>query len=89
MLWMYQRVMFETEREPTEGTVKDCSPRENCTMIPIVILIFVIGLFPSWFMNRMDLSAQVLLDKVQAGREYCAVPDHREYGKARGVSYDF
>lgn len=89
MLWMYQRVMFETEREPAEGTCHDFSPRENCVMIPIIILIFVIGLFPSWFMNRMDTSAQELLSGTPAQHEYYAMPDHREHGKAQGIPYDF
>lgn len=89
MLWMYQRVMFETEREPAGESCIDFSPRENCVMIPIIILIFVIGLFPSWFLNRMDTSAQELLSRAPAEHEYYAMPDYKEHGKAQGISYEF
>ena len=59
MLWLYQRVFFGPLREPSvehgeeEGAVKDLSAREIASLVPVVVLIFWIGLQPSFFLERM------------------------------------
>ena len=61
MLWMYQRVMFEKSRSTAEKSFGDFSIRENIVMIPVIIMFIFIGLYPSYFLNRLDkISATVL-----------------------------
>lgn len=56
MLWMYQRVMFgPVDQEPNSG-LKDLSPREIATMVPVAVLIIVMGFFPGLFLRNMDAS---------------------------------
>ena len=61
MLWLYQRVFFGPLREPVpehpgkDGEpIRDLSTREVASLIPLVLLIFWIGLQPSFFLERME-----------------------------------
>lgn len=61
MLWLYQRVFFGPLREPVpehpgkDGEpIRDLSTREVGSLIPLVVLIFWIGLQPSFFLERME-----------------------------------
>ncbi len=53
MLWMYQRVMFEKSRVTTPKVFSDFSARENMVMVPVILLLFFIGLYPSYFLDRL------------------------------------
>jgi NADH-quinone oxidoreductase subunit M len=50
MLWMYQRTMLGKPNEWTEN-IADLTWTEMATLIPLVILIFWIGLFPGLFLD--------------------------------------
>jgi len=54
MLFMYQRVMFEKSRAPEEKAFADFSWRDNVVMIPVVALFLFIGLYPSYFLDRLE-----------------------------------
>ncbi|MCL2761419.1 MAG: NADH-quinone oxidoreductase subunit M [Desulfuromonadales bacterium] len=62
MLWMYQRVMMGKLDNPKNQTLKDLNCREIAIMVPLIALIFVMGLYPAPFINRMAPA----LDKVIA-----------------------
>jgi NADH-quinone oxidoreductase subunit M len=51
MLWMYQRVFFGKIENKENESLKDLSFREHSLLIPLVILIFAIGIYPKYFMN--------------------------------------
>jgi len=42
--------------------VRDLSVREIVTLVPIVLLFFVIGLFPNLFFDKINPSAQAVVD---------------------------
>lgn len=65
MLWMYQRVMFEEERSGSDLVFSDFCLREKIVMVPIVLFIFFIGLFPSFFLDRMSTSTDNLLSYIK------------------------
>ncbi len=50
MLWMYQRTMLGTTNQLT-GQIADLTWTEMATLIPLVIMIFWIGLFPGLFLD--------------------------------------
>ncbi len=61
MLWLYRRVMFEKiTRDDLKG-IADLSLREKIVFVPLVILVFWIGIYPSSFLSAMDASVENLL----------------------------
>lgn len=65
MLWMFQRVMFHNITHEENKTLKDVSNRELAVMIPIVLMIFWIGIYPGSFLRKMDSSVRHLLEQVE------------------------
>jgi NADH-quinone oxidoreductase subunit M len=58
MLSMYGRTfMGEVDKEENKE-LKDLNKREVACLLPLVILIFVIGLFPKLFIDKMETSIQ-------------------------------
>ncbi len=66
MLWMFQRVMFGPITKEENKKIKDLSVREISLMVPIVLLFFVMGLFPNYFLNRMHVSVDAFLAKYKS-----------------------
>ena len=67
LLWMYQRVMHGPVRAAVR--LPDMSRRELLTFVPLVILIFVIGLYPGPLLSRSDASVRALVARVAEARE--------------------
>jgi NADH-quinone oxidoreductase subunit M len=61
MLWMYQRTMLGNTKELTE-TIRDLTWIEMTTLIPLVIMIFWIGLFPGMFLDLALPDVQQILN---------------------------
>lgn len=67
MLWMFQRVMFHEIIHEENKTLKDINKREFAILLPLVLIIFWIGIYPNSFLRKMDASVNHLLK--QAGGE--------------------
>ncbi|MEI6172934.1 MAG: NADH-quinone oxidoreductase subunit M [Bacteroidota bacterium] len=50
MLWMYQRTMLGKVNEFTEN-IRDLTWPEMAALVPLVVMVFWIGLFPGLFLN--------------------------------------
>jgi NADH-quinone oxidoreductase subunit M len=61
MLWMVQRVFFETDRSGRPGSVADLSSGEKLIMIPLTLLVFFIGLYPAFLTNRVEAISRQLI----------------------------
>jgi NADH-quinone oxidoreductase subunit M len=66
MLWLYQRVFFMATNPKVAG-LQDINARELAALLPMVILIFWIGIFPNAFLNFMHPSVLHLLERVNSG----------------------
>jgi len=66
MLWLYQRVFFMETNQKVLG-LKDMDAREVITLLPMVILIFWIGIYPNTFLGFMHESVRHLLERVNTG----------------------
>ncbi len=64
MLWLYQRVFFQ-EPNPNIRDYKDMNLREIITLLPLVVLVFWIGVYPNTFLSFMHESVKDLLVKLQ------------------------
>ncbi|MBJ6726012.1 NADH-quinone oxidoreductase subunit M [Geomesophilobacter sediminis] len=56
MLWMFQRVMFGELTNPKNQVLKDLNAREIAIMVPLVALIFFMGIYPRPFIDSMSPS---------------------------------
>ncbi len=74
LLWMFQRVMFGPVSNEKNKNLKDLTLREVAVLMPLVILMFVMGLFPNLFLDKMEASVNKLTASyvVQAGLETAA-----------------
>jgi NADH-quinone oxidoreductase subunit M len=63
MLWMFQRV-YLGEVKPENKDMQDLSAREEWTLIPLIVMIFVIGLFPAPFFSVMSSSVNAILERL-------------------------
>jgi NADH-quinone oxidoreductase subunit M len=66
MLWLYQRIFF-VDLNPKLKDIPDINLREIATLLPMVILIFWIGVYPNALLSFMHVSVQHLLDTVNLG----------------------
>jgi NADH-quinone oxidoreductase subunit M len=71
MLWMFQRVMFGPVRDGGlyhGHHLKDLSVREVAALVPIVILIVWIGLYPSTFLSMSGAFSRDVVKKMEEVR---------------------
>jgi NADH-quinone oxidoreductase subunit M len=61
LLWMTQRVLFEKDRSPEKTGFGDFSLREKIVMTPMVLLMFLIGLFPAALTDRLEPAAREII----------------------------
>ncbi|MBK8206924.1 MAG: NADH-quinone oxidoreductase subunit M [Planctomycetes bacterium] len=54
MLWSYQRVFFGEIKVEENKSLKDVTATEMTFSLPMVAMIFLIGVAPGWFLNRTE-----------------------------------
>jgi NADH-quinone oxidoreductase subunit M len=69
MLRMFQRVMFGDVRRPENRELPDLSGRELAVLLPLVALIFWIGVYPSPFLRRTEPSVERFVERVVGSPE--------------------
>ncbi|MBI4417906.1 MAG: NADH-quinone oxidoreductase subunit M, partial [Ignavibacteriales bacterium] len=71
LLWMYQRVMFGPVRDGGQyhgRTLADLDSRELASLIPIIVFVVWIGIYPSTFLRQSVLLAKEVVERVQTVR---------------------
>jgi len=53
--------MFGKITRPENENLKDLNAREIVTLIPMVIMIFLMGIYPKLFFSKMDVSVEKFL----------------------------
>jgi len=69
MLWMWQRVMWGESRRSQNLDLHDLRPREMAMLVPMILLILWIGLFPNHLLRKMDASVTHLLGQIAGGSQ--------------------
>jgi NADH-quinone oxidoreductase subunit M len=66
MLWLYQRVAFGRITNPHNEHLADMNMREVVAALPLVALVFIIGLYPNAAFGIMHVSVANLIQHVNA-----------------------
>jgi NADH-quinone oxidoreductase subunit M len=61
MLWMFQRVMFGELKNPKNQVLKDLNAREIALILPLIFLIFFMGVYPRPFLDKMAPSIDKMI----------------------------
>ena len=56
MLWMLQRVVLGEPSSEVASRLPDLTSRELATVIPLVLVVFWVGLYPGPLLSMMDAS---------------------------------
>jgi NADH-quinone oxidoreductase subunit M len=70
LLWMFQRVMQGPIKNEKILSFKDIDKREIAYLVPIVIMMFWMGIYPKPFLRKMDSSVTHLLNRVNKREIY-------------------
>lgn len=65
MLWMFQRVMFGEVTNPKNENLADMTKREVAVLLPVVILIIWIGVYPKPFLKPMEATVNGLIQRIE------------------------
>lgn len=65
MLWLFQRTMFGEATTPENLNTRDMNLREVAYMLPLVILMFWIGLYPRPFLARIEPTVKHYVSRMQ------------------------
>lgn len=63
MLWMFQRVMFGPVTHEENKNLVDLNAREIGLLIPVMIFIVWIGIYPSYFTGFSEVQVETLLEQ--------------------------
>ncbi len=66
MLWLYQRIAFGRITNPHNEQLADMNLREVAAALPLVLLVFVIGLYPNSAFGVMHVSVSNLIEHMHA-----------------------
>jgi NADH-quinone oxidoreductase subunit M len=77
MLWLYQRIFFETSNPDFESSgghpVSDLNQREILTLVPLIVFVFWIGFYPNAFLSYIHATVEHLISQMNqtayAGQE--------------------
>ncbi|HET6515942.1 MAG TPA: NADH-quinone oxidoreductase subunit M [Thermodesulfovibrionales bacterium] len=65
MLWLYQRVFFMETNEKVFG-LQDMDMREIITLVPMMVFVFWIGIYPDTFLSFLHPSVQHLIERLHS-----------------------
>jgi len=69
ILWMNQRIFWGPNENPKTYARKDINIREAVVLLPLILLIFLMGLYPKPFFSRTENAVIQMLEKVNSHRE--------------------
>lgn len=68
LLWMYQRTMFGNVTNAANRSLKDLGAREIVVLLPIILFIVWIGVYPSTFLNASAASTRKVVERFEKTR---------------------
>jgi NADH-quinone oxidoreductase subunit M len=88
MLWLYQRTMFGEPTTPENRNMRDMTGLEIGYMLPLIVLMFWIGLYPRPYLNLMEPTVKHYVSQVQERQQAYLQAVERSTRQARASSPD-
>jgi NADH-quinone oxidoreductase subunit M len=66
LLWMYQRVVFGEVTHEANRRLRDLTPREWALLVPVLVFIVWIGVYPAAFTGKTEATIAALLAQVES-----------------------
>src|SRR5215203_7317427 len=66
MLWMLQRVVFGKITNPENAELSDLNSREIGLLVPLLVLMLFMGVYPRVFLDRSKASVETIRARVMA-----------------------
>ena len=66
MLWMLQRVVFGKVTNPANARLQDLDAREIGLLVPLLVLMLFMGVYPSVFLDRSQASVEAVRSRIPA-----------------------
>ena len=84
MLWLYQRTFYGKAPEAVAAHVYDMSPREWIAMVPLIVMMVWMGVYPQSFLPPVTKATARVLDQAQINVPFrVALPHGVEVARAR------
>jgi NADH-quinone oxidoreductase subunit M len=74
LLWMYQRVVFGEITHEENRRLTDLTPREWAVLVPVLVFIVWIGVYPSAFTGKTEATIAALLAQVESKASVAFLP---------------
>jgi NADH-quinone oxidoreductase subunit M len=84
LLWSYQRVFFGRLENPDNTSLKDLTVREWAVLVPVVIFIVWLGVYPKTFLDKSAVSARHVVHRLEEARRGVAAPRVVEHAPDAG-----
>jgi NADH-quinone oxidoreductase subunit M len=68
MLWTVKRVSYGPLRHPEHASYPDLDRRELAAVLPLVVLLVVVGVWPGPLVDALRSSCEAMLQHVQGAR---------------------
>ena len=68
LLWMIERVFFGKPLQQRTKALQDLSRRELAVFVPLLVMIFWIGLYPKPFFDKMEPSVTAWIHQMEVGK---------------------
>lgn len=71
-LWLYHKSMFKESLLTPEKIhrwekLKDMNSFELASFVPLVIMMFVLGIYPAWWIKLIETTSAAILSKIIGG----------------------
>ncbi|MEW6511466.1 MAG: NADH-quinone oxidoreductase subunit M [Bacteroidota bacterium] len=68
LLWSYQRVFFGRNDNPENHRLADLNAREIAVLVPVVVFIVWIGVYPATFLNKSAAASRQIVVRMDQAR---------------------
>jgi NADH-quinone oxidoreductase subunit M len=69
LLWTYQRMICNDLTNPENKKLLDLDRREITIMVPVLLFIVWVGIYPKPFLSKINTSVDHLVSQVEEGRK--------------------